>query len=64
MFAFGVTLTKNKDVVVEDNLAVDVFDENVEYLSSTMNIFIPAKIRDNVEINVNGGMRYWPNLSL
>ena len=40
------------------NFAVDAFNENVERFGSTVNVFIPAEIRDDGEINMNEGTRY------
>jgi len=51
MLIFGITLSQNEAVMEKDYLSVDVLDEDDKSFRRSMDLFIPAEIRNNGKIN-------------
>jgi hypothetical protein len=55
MFVLGVSLAELEGIMEEDDLAVDVFNEDVERLGTTVDLGIPLEVGDDGEVDAKEG---------
>lgn len=64
MLVLSITLPKHESVTKKNNLAVDIFYDDVERFGGAMGLLIPAEIRNDREVNAEECSRNGLDLSL
>lgn len=64
VLVLGISLAKLEDIMEEDHLTIDIFDEDVERLGSSVDLRVPLEVGYDREVNAKEGARDWLDLSL